>query len=93
MTTVQVRLHGFGANPGRGEEQRMALPSPATVATLLEHLAGELGPARAAGTSPEVDAQRLLIIVNGRQIHHLQGLDTTLETGDVVAIMLPVVGG
>jgi molybdopterin converting factor small subunit len=40
-----------------------------------------------------VDAQRLLIIVNGRQIHHLQGFDTPLEEGDVIAIMLPVVGG
>jgi molybdopterin converting factor small subunit len=40
-----------------------------------------------------VDAQRLLIIVNGRQIHHLRGLDTPLEQGDVIAIMLPVVGG
>jgi molybdopterin synthase sulfur carrier subunit len=40
-----------------------------------------------------VNAQRLLIIVNGRQIHHLQGLDTPLEEGDVVAIMPPVLGG
>ena len=93
MTTVQVRLHGFGRSPGRGEEQRVALPSPATVTTLVERLAGQLGPASAAGRSPEVEAQRLLIIVNGRQIHHLQGFDTPLETGDVIAIMLPVVGG
>lgn len=93
MTSVQLRLFGFGGSPGRGEDQRVALPSQATVATLLEHLAGQLGPAAAASASPEVDAQRLLIIVNGRQIHHLQGVDTPLEEGDVVAIMLPVVGG
>jgi molybdopterin synthase sulfur carrier subunit len=93
MTTVQVRLHGFGRSPGRGEEQRVALPSPATVTTLVERLAGQLGPASAPSQSPIVNAQRLLIIVNGRQIHHLQGLDTPLEEGDVVAIMPPVLGG
>jgi len=93
MTTVQVRLFGFGGSPGRGEEQRVALPTPATVTTLLEQMAGQLGPASPAGPSHGVDAQGLLIIVNGRQIHHLQGLDTPLEVGDVVAIMPPVLGG
>jgi molybdopterin synthase sulfur carrier subunit len=37
--------------------------------------------------------ERLLIIVNGRQIHHLQGLDTPLADGDMIAIMPPLLGG
>ncbi len=93
MITIRLRLFGFGGSPGRGEEQHVALRAPATVATLLEHLAGKLGAGPSASPSADVDPRRLLIIVNGRQIHHLQGFDTTLETGDVVAVMLPVVGG
>ena len=93
MINIHVRLFGIGKSPGRSEDREMTLPSPATVSTLLEHLAGQIRPASPADPSRSVDAQGLLIVVNGRQIHHLQGLDTPLEEGDVVAIMPPVLGG
>jgi molybdopterin synthase sulfur carrier subunit len=93
MINIHVRLFGFGESPARSEDREMTLPSPATVSTLLGHLAGQLRPAAPAGPADSVDTQGLLIVVNGRQIHHLQGLETPLEEGDAVAIMPPVLGG
>jgi molybdopterin converting factor small subunit len=96
---IRVRLRVFG--PGRGRrhsgDQELNLHSPATVRTLLDHLTGEFRSASPAGaptgTPDGVTMERLLIIVNGRQVHHLQGLDTPLAEGDVIAIMPPVIGG
>ena len=101
MISVRLRLFGFGQSPDRYGDQRacpersrrVSLPFPATVATLLDRWAGELERPSPTGMPGGVAVERLLIIVNGRHIHHLQGLETPLVEGDVVTIMPPVVGG
>lgn len=75
------------------EEQQWAGPAPtlgALLATLCEthgvalsrhlFLRGELHP-------------RITILVNGRNVVHLQGLDTPLHQEDVVAVFPMVAGG
>ena len=37
--------------------------------------------------------RRVALLVNGRNIHYLQGNDTVLEPGDVVWMVLPSGGG
>ena len=85
MISVRLRLLGFGKSPDRYGDQRacpersrrawpeqcrrVTLPSPATVATLLDHWAGELN--SPTGMPGALAVERLLIIVNGRHIHHL----------------------
>lgn len=93
MISVRLRLFGFGRNADRFRDQRVILPIPATVATLFDHWSGELERPTPSGVPFGVDAERLLVIVNGRNIHHLQGLDTPLADGDEIAIMPPVMGG
>lgn len=89
MISVRLRLFGFNNRCSRYREQIVALPPPATVATLLDHWTSAVE----SGIRGEVAVERLLIIVNGRHIHHLQGLDTPLVEGDVVTLLPPVVGG
>lgn len=98
MISVDLRLLGFGKSAsctdgGRDGGRRLSLATPATIATLLDQVSGELERLSPGGASAGVDAERLLIIVNGRNVHHLQGLDTPLADDDKVAIMPPVLGG
>lgn len=93
MISVHLRLFGLGKKPERFRDQRVTLPSPATLATLLDYCAEELERPFPTTMPRGVDVERLLIIVNGRSIHHLQGLDTPLANGDEIAIMPPVMGG
>jgi molybdopterin synthase sulfur carrier subunit len=98
VISVHLRLLGFGksasrTDAGRDGDRRLSLATPAMVATLLDQLSGELERLSPGGVPAGVDAERLLIIVNGRNVHHLQGLDTPLADGDRIAIMPPLLGG
>ena len=46
-----------------------------------------------AGFAQDKVVDRLLILVNGRSVHLLQGLDTPLTDGDQVTIMPKAFGG
>ena len=98
MISIHLRLLGFGksasrTDAGRDGGRRLSLAAPATIATLLDQLSGELERLSPGGALAGVDAERLLIIVNGRNVHHLQGLDTPLAEDDRIAIMPPLLGG
>jgi molybdopterin synthase sulfur carrier subunit len=71
----------------------VSLPAPATVASLLDHLAER--PEALSGTSAagNVPLAHLLVAVNGRLIQHQQGFETPLADGDLVTLMPPVMGG
>ncbi len=78
-----------------GKEREM-VEEVKDVASLLEKLVGRFGKALADQLySPGARKLRetVNILVNGRGINLLHGLDTPLKDGDIVAIFPPVSGG
>ena len=76
--------------------KEMTCPAPETVAKLGEELSQRFGQAfREEFFSPEGNAlgERVIVMVNGRRIEFLQGLDTPLADRDTVQIFPVVAGG
>ena len=75
---------------GTDEEKRPAAP---TVQALLSALAAEKGPAFASRVLEGGKlSDAIIILVNGRHIDYLNGVQTPLSADDVVAVF-PMVGG
>lgn len=74
----------------------LTLPAPPKMSALLTELSARFGPALRAKLL-SADGQDLgrdaIVLVNGRHITHLVGLDTPLTEEDVVAIFPLVAGG
>lgn len=70
-------------------------PAPETVCGLLESLSCRFGQAmRNKLFLPDGTLSwDAIVLVNGRNIVHLNGIDTTLTEGDVVSIFPMVAGG
>jgi molybdopterin synthase sulfur carrier subunit len=71
------------------------LPDSGDVRALAEALSARFGPAlreklftKGGELHPEI-----IILVNGRHVSHLGGLDAPLTTGDVVSVFPMVAGG
>jgi sulfur-carrier protein len=90
---VTVRLGGFLAGTGTRERAVQFNPG-ATIGTLLESISLEIpgGVPKSKDESPSRPGP-LTILLNGRNMEFLEGLDTTLADGDVVAIFLASEGG
>ena len=97
MITVTVKYF-LGLGEGIGcKEERVTLPQGATVGELLEELFDRYGPDfrrevfdDAAGRAHSY----VFILVNGLALTQLrEGLDTALDTGDVVILTRPISGG
>ena len=76
--------------------KEMTCPAPETVAKLGEELSRRFGQAfQAEFFSPDRTAlgERVIVMVNGRRIEFLQGLDTPLTDRDTVQIFPVVAGG
>ncbi len=77
-----------------GEAERHIDRAPADLRELLTALAGRYGtPFRRAVFSGAELSGQIIILVNGRNVHYLQGLDTRLEADDEVSIFPMVAGG
>lgn len=78
------------------EEEELATP-PATVRALLLALGERHGPAFRArlfqGGDPHRLSSTIILIVDGQNVVHLDGLDTRLDPAGVVAIFPMVAGG
>jgi len=90
---VILRLGGSLSSTGKGERE-VVLPPGASIVAFLES-AGLKAP---GGTPESRDDSRsrhgaLTILLNGRNIEFLEGLDTPLADGDVIAIFLASEGG
>jgi len=86
---IHLRLFGLGEQAAERTESTMHLRPGDTVGALMEALrTGEDG-----YLSVHFTEDRLLIMVNGRSVHLLQGLDTPLADGDRVTIMPKAFGG
>ncbi len=68
------------------------MESRSALAVLLQELEIDF-PVLAAKLVTGLDAGYLNVLINGRNIHFLQGHDTVLQDGDTVAFLPPVGGG
>jgi sulfur-carrier protein len=76
-----------------GEAERRIDDASANLRELLAALAGRYGePFRRAVFADAELSEAVIVLVNGRNVLYLQGLDTPLEDDDEVAIF-PLVGG
>jgi len=77
---------------GTDEEERTS--APPTLNALLAVLAAEKNPAFEKRVFPEGKLNdTMIILVNGRNILHLNGVQTPLKPDDVVAVFPMVAGG
>ncbi|MFA5269370.1 MAG: ubiquitin-like small modifier protein 1 [Methanoregula sp.] len=75
-------------------EVRMDFPEGATIRSLLVVLTGRfLGLSDLLFISPDTLRDFVNILKNGRNIYFLDGLDTPLSDGDLIALFPPAAGG
>ena len=77
-----------------GENERRLDDAPGDLRELLTALAGRYGTSfrRAVFAGDELNGE-IIILVNGRNVVHLKGLDTPLKASDEVSIFPMVAGG
>jgi sulfur-carrier protein len=77
-----------------GETERRVEDAPADLRELVTALAGRYGTSfrRAVFSDDELNGE-IIILVNGRNVLYLQGLDTPLKADDEVSIFPMVAGG
>ena len=93
MNAVRVRLHG---NPARAMGKNLVEVGDGkelTVRRLLEELVRMKPELRQELLKGGEAGRSLLILVNGRNIAFIQGLETRVGGGDTVDIIPMVVGG
>ena len=76
--------------------KELVLSPPPTVGALGEDLSRRFGPRfRGEFFSPAGDAlrEKIIVLVNGRRVEFLSGLDTLLKDSDTVQIFPVVAGG
>ena len=76
--------------------KELVLPPPSTVRALGEDLSRRFGPRfRAEFFSPAGDGlgEKIIVMVNGRRVEFLSGIDTPLRDSDTVQIFPVVAGG
>jgi len=92
---MKVRVRAFATLANLlGQAVELELPEGSTVGSLLSELARMFGRAfTEAVMEGDRPADFVKIMVNGRDIDFLSGLDTVLEDGDEVFLFPPVGGG
>jgi molybdopterin converting factor small subunit len=91
---ILLRLFGLGKQAAGRTERTVHLDQGDTVNALIEALRTVEGSYLSARLKElAVTEDRLLILVNGRSVHILQGLDTPLADRDQVTIMPKAFGG
>jgi molybdopterin synthase sulfur carrier subunit len=92
MTSVTVRTFGHLTSIIHGNQVGIEFPGT-TVSELLDVLIARYGPAMRGVLYPQGAFSELMsILVNGRNMSHLGGLDTMLKDGDIVSV-LPITAG
>ena len=91
---VAVRGHGDIKRIIGSERRRIELGRGARVRDLILKLGGKVGRSESVllGVHKLVDSD-LVVLVNGRNIRALNGIDTVLKEGDLVTFMPVIVGG
>jgi molybdopterin synthase sulfur carrier subunit len=75
-------------------KSQVTVQDVSTVKELLSRLVGEFGPRLSALLYESGELRDTAnVMINGRSIHMMDGLETKLKDGDVVAIFPPISGG
>jgi molybdopterin synthase sulfur carrier subunit len=94
MTAVTLRTFGHIGTTIGATEMKMNVAGN-TVKSVLDTLVAETGDKLAKILYPKGDrlSDLLYILVNGRNIRHLKGLETELVDGDIVSLFPVTAGG
>lgn len=94
IRTIQITIKVFGGLREflQGGALHQQMESPSTLAVLLQELKIRF-PDLSEKLATGLEAGYLNILINGRNVHFLQGDETPLEDGDTVAFLPPVGGG
>ncbi len=91
--TLHLRYHGLFWKI-TGTRSLKLTTSASTIIELLEELASRHGSAMRcelfAGQNLNL---KVIVLINGQNIHHLQGIQTGIKNGDTVQLMPQVAGG
>jgi molybdopterin converting factor small subunit len=90
---VEARFHGGLQRVFQEKVRQVDLSKAPNVRGLFEALCSSPAHRRELFDDDGHIRSNLLILKNGRNIALLSGLDTELNDGDTVAILLPVYGG
>ena len=91
--TVQVDFHATIQSVFGQKSIGMTLSGPLTVGNLLDVLCISRERRESIFDGSGRLRSSLAVLLNGRNIHFLGGLDTVLNDGDKIAIFPPVAGG
>jgi len=89
---VTVKVFGGLRESFQGGTQTVDLLAQSTIGDLLQAL-GAHAPQLACKLQSGLEAGYLNVLVNGRNVYFLHGLDTILNDTDSVAFLPPVGGG
>jgi len=91
---IEVRAHGDMKRAIGTEKTSVKLEEGARIRDLVLRLGGKVERSGRAflGVHKLVDSA-LVVLVNGRNIHALDGIDTVLKEGDLVTFMPVIPGG
>ncbi|MCD6264187.1 MoaD/ThiS family protein [Candidatus Bathyarchaeota archaeon] len=90
---MRVRVVAFGELAQiLGKEQLLNLPEGSDLSALLSLLTERSGSERGYLGRYRV-AEEVAILLNGRNIHLLEGMRTRIRDGDTVYLLLPFAGG
>ncbi len=93
---MTIQFFAYLRDPAYAGCREMAWPAASDLRALGEQLCARLGP-RFRGEFFSPDGQRLgervIVMVNGRRVDFLQGLDTPLRESDTVLVFPVVAGG
>jgi len=94
---VRVRFFGTLRIVTSTRDLVVILEEENTVRDLLRRLSDKVGPRFQKVVFESKDlhilSRNMFIIINGRNIMQLNGLDTRLQNGDVISIVPPITGG
>ena len=93
MVRINLRAYGDLMAP-LGRASTVELPAGARVKDLIAPLVDRVGRTRPGCLGRyALDGDALLILLNGRNLRTLDGLETPLQDDDTVILLPPVVGG
>jgi len=92
MIRIKVKFFGPFRDLFGGREKDVDLPTDVRLRLLLERLGDTPEREKQLFPRAEVLPARVVIMKNGTSVHGLEGLETSLQDGDIIAIF-PFLGG